>query len=418
MSKVGVRSLLASVVAAGLGAALTIAPAGIAGAAGDNSPGVTSNSITIGLDTSLTGPAASGFPNAVKGIEARFALQNAHGGIDGRKLKLLVADDGSSFTGAQTAVADLVEVKHVFGLIFISDLTSGGAYKLPQQLGVPVVGFPTDGPEWGEQPNTNMVSTYGDVGHQLPTSTADAEIAKLVGATNMGVLALANEPPSDIGGQYFEEAAKEVGVKIGYKNYSIPFGSVNVGPIVLGMKSAGVQGFISLILENSALSVLTAAKQAGLVLKAPILSAGYGQDILNSPTERQAADGAIFFVSQVPVEEHTPATRAEQAAFAKYEHFSGVPDLNWTQGWIAADIWIKGLEKAGKNPTRASFLRAIRSVKGYTANGLLPQPLDFSLKDFGHNPPTSCLYFVRLEGSKFVPLNKGKPLCGKTVNRT
>jgi branched-chain amino acid transport system substrate-binding protein len=400
-----------------LGTVLTsVATAQVAGASsGGAAPGVTANQITLGLVTSQTGAAAANFTGAVQGAQARFDAQNAAGGVDGRKIKLVVADDQTSFTAAQTAVNDLIQVQNAFGLIFISDLTAGGAYKAAQQAGVPVVGFPTDGPEWGEQPNTNMVSTEGDLGATPPANTVTPKLAKLVGARNMAVLAIANEPPSDIAGQDFVKAAGAVGLKVGYQNYSIPLGGVDVTATVLAMKQAGVDGFDSLMLDTTNFAVMEAAKQAGLKLVAPIQAVGYDQALLDNPSALQAAQGGIFSVGQVPFEEKTSATKAEQAAFVKYEHFSGVPNLNWTEGWISADLWIHGLQKAGKNPTRSSFLSAVRSIKGYTAEGLLPLSIDLSSKDFGKNPSTSCQYFVKLEGTTFTPLNGGKAICGSVV---
>ena len=117
--------------------------------------------------------------------------------------------------------------------------------------------------------------------------------------------------------------------------------------MVLGMKSAGVDSFMSNMLEATGLAVIETAKQAGIKLVDPELITGYGQDILASQTSLQAGQGAIFAVPQVPVELKTPATQAEQAAFSQYAHFTGVPDLNWTIGWTAADLFIKGLQAAG-----------------------------------------------------------------------
>jgi branched-chain amino acid transport system substrate-binding protein len=168
----------------------------------------TSSPITIGIVTSLTGPASANFTGAVQGAQARFDLQNAQGGVNGHQLKLLSGDDTSSPSGAETAVGELVQERKVFGLIFISDLTAAGAYRLPQQLGVPVVGFPTDGPEWAEQPNTNMVATWGDQTANPPITTVYAKIAQLVGAKNMADLAIGNEPPSDVAAQNFAKAAQ------------------------------------------------------------------------------------------------------------------------------------------------------------------------------------------------------------------
>jgi hypothetical protein len=47
----------------------------------------------VGLIVDLTGPGASAYAIAVKGVEARFGLQNAEGGVYGRPLKLATADE-------------------------------------------------------------------------------------------------------------------------------------------------------------------------------------------------------------------------------------------------------------------------------------------------------------------------------------
>jgi branched-chain amino acid transport system substrate-binding protein len=380
-----------------------------------STPGITAHQITLGLDTPLTGPASANFEGALQGAQARIDLQNAEGGVDGRKIKLDVADDQSSPTVAQTAVSSLVQTDNVFGLIFISESVDE-AYKLPQQLGVPVVGAAVDGPEWAEQPNTNMVAITGDQGPNLPVYTNIAKALKLAGGTNLAALGIEDVETSAVGVQAFVKSAKEVGLKVGYINTDIPVGSVDTGSVVLAMKSADVNGFASYQLDTTDFSIMEGAKQAGLTLKAPFDYTSYGQDLLNSTSARQAAQGLIVILQQAPVELHTKATEAEQAAFKKYEHFSGVPNLNWTYGWESADLYIYGLQKAGKNPTRAKVLSAIRNSNNWTANGLLPTPRDFSLKDFGSGPSTLCSYFVRLEGSTFDTLNNGKPICGSLVN--
>ena len=65
---------------------------GTAGAAASGSP------ITIVMITSLTGEGSSEFSNAPAGFNARIALQNAEGGIDGHKINGVVLDDQTSPT--------------------------------------------------------------------------------------------------------------------------------------------------------------------------------------------------------------------------------------------------------------------------------------------------------------------------------
>ena len=39
---------------------------------------------------------------------------------------------------------------------------------------------------------------------------------------------------------------------------------------------------------------------------------------------------------------------------------------------------IKGLQLAGPNPTHASVINALRNLKSYSGNGLLPENLNYS----------------------------------------
>jgi branched-chain amino acid transport system substrate-binding protein len=365
--------------------------------------------------TSLTGPAAQNFNGAEQGAAARFALQNAGGGVNGHQLKLVAADDNSTVQGGQIAVQDLVQQKKVFSLIFVSDLVSAG-YRSAQHENIPVVGAPIDGPEWGTHPNTNMVSVSGNQPPVPPANTQQAVVAKQAGATNMAALAIANEEPSIQGEQEFIAGAKAIGLKVGYYNDSTPIGSVNVTSLVLAMKQAGVDGFQSAMLDNTNFAIMTTAKQAGLKLVAPMQDVGYDQALLDDASAVQAAQGGIFSVVQVPFEEHTAATQREQGAFERYEHFSGVPNLNWSYGWLSADLTIRGLQAAGRDPTRTSFLNALRNLKGWTAEGLLPTAPDFSLANFGKLASnTACSYYVQFKGTSFVPMNNGKPICGVFV---
>ena len=403
----GVVALLAAAAACGSSSSGT-SPAKEAGSGSAATP------ITIGVVTSKTGAAAADFYGNVQGAEARIDLQNASGGVNGHRLKVVIGDDTSTDQGGQTAVSELIQQRKVFGMLFLSDFVSS-AYRTAQQEGVPVVGWAVDGPEWGVKPDTNMVAVEGDVAPVPPPNTLTAKVAKMVGAKNMASLAIGGEETSVVGAKAFDTAAASIGLKVGYSNYSVPVGTVNVGPIVLAMKQAHVDGFASEMLDTTDFAIISGARQAGLKLVAPISVTGYGQDLLTQPTALQAAQGAIFGVYQTPVSEHTAATVEEQAAFEKYEHFSGVPSLAWTAGWTSADLFIQGLKRAGSTPTRTSFLRALHDTTGWTAGGLLPTAPDFSLADFGKSAKTQCLYYVKLSGSKFVPLAGGKPVCGTEV---
>lgn len=377
--------------------------------------GITPTKISIGLVTSLTGLAASNFNGSQQGAQARIDVQNAEGGVDGRQISLVTSDDTSTPTGVDAAVQSLVTEKNVFGLLFISDVVTS-AYKIPQKLGIPVVGAAVDGPEWGQQPNTNMFSVLGNEGPTgITVSEELPQVMKLAGATNVASIGNGNEPASAFVAKAFAAGAQADGLKVGYQNYTVPLGTVDMTSIALTMKTLGIDGFYAPTIEPTIFALLSDLQAEGSPQKADVSATGYGQDIFSDPTAVKAGQGAIFTAEQVPVEEKTPATLAEQAAFAKYEHFAGIPNLNWSFGWESADLLIKGLQAAGQNPTRSSFISALHSMGTYDGAGLDASPVDISLSGFGKFPATSCGYFVKLEGQSFVPLNNGKAICGKNL---
>ena len=390
----------------------TSSPAG--GSNQASAPGVTPTKITVGLVTDQTGVEAAQFNGAKQGADARFQVQNAEGGVNGRQLQVTVADDGSNPQGAQTAVSDLVS-KKVFGLIFVSGVT-GTAYKVPQQQGIPVVGAPVDGVEWGTQPNTNMFSVGGNEGATgIAVSTVMPNVMKIEGATNVASLGYGNEPASALSAKAFTTGAKAAGLKVGYENYSIPLGSVDLTAVALAMKQAHVDGFYAAMIDTTNFALLSGLRNEGAVMKAAVLATGYGQEILDQPTALAAGQGGIFGTMQTPVELKTPATIAEQQAFQKYENFTGIPNLNWSYGWLTADLFIQGLKAAGQNPTRGLFISGLHNVKNWDGEGLLPAPVDLSLSGFGKFPSQSCEWFVKLQGSAFVVQNGNKPVCGNIL---
>ena len=132
--------------------------------------------ITIAYISSLTGPGAAEDASSPAGFDARIALQNAEGGIDGHKLVPLVVDDQTSPSAIATAVQDADS--KAFAIVSQSPLFFLAA-KYPQQQGIPVTGSYSDGPEWGEQPYTNMfASDAGSVDPKYPVNTQAGKLLK------------------------------------------------------------------------------------------------------------------------------------------------------------------------------------------------------------------------------------------------
>src|SRR5262249_38634960 len=79
--------------------------------------GVTDSEIRFGISAAFTGPAKELGQNMKRGIEAAFNLANANGGVYGRQLRLVAADDGYEPARAAVTMKQLYERDQVFGLV-------------------------------------------------------------------------------------------------------------------------------------------------------------------------------------------------------------------------------------------------------------------------------------------------------------
>jgi branched-chain amino acid transport system substrate-binding protein len=362
--------------------------------------------------TSLTGSDSSNSVNIPKGFAARIAAQNAAGGVDGRKLTYVVEDDQSSTAQALTA-AQVAANDGAFAIDYNSPFAFG-AIKYMTKANIPVVGGGYDGPEW-TIPSTypNMFSWSPEVWASNPIYTTTAAFIKSEGGTRVASVGYSISPSSTAAAKGMAPAAKAVGISAPYIDTSLPFGTVNVTAIALQMKAENVDALYGPIDPNTLLAILTAAKDAGVNIKVPSLATGYGEDFLTDPGSRQAAQNSYMISNgQVPVELNTAATMKEQAAFSKYEGFTGIPDFGWTQGYISADLLINGLAVAGQNPTRDSFISNLRKVTNYNAEGLASSTANYS----NENPPSQqCAYYVKLVGSQFIVQNNNQKVCGTLI---
>ncbi len=79
--------------------------------------GITANEIVFGISAPLTGSARDLGLQMRTGIETAFSSQNDDGGVNGRTLRLAAADDGYEPTRTAETVKDLFEKERIFGFV-------------------------------------------------------------------------------------------------------------------------------------------------------------------------------------------------------------------------------------------------------------------------------------------------------------
>jgi len=336
--------------------------------------------------------------------------------VDGHKIIPLVIDDQTSPTAIATAVQDAIS-RGAFGIVSASPLFFLAA-KYPNEQGMPVTGGSFDGPEWGEQPYTNMfASDTGSVDTKYPVSTGIGAFLKSHGGTVVASYGYGISPSSLRSAVGTGESFQHAGGKSGVVDTSIPFGGVDFTTEALIAKQKGVNAIYAGMDNNSNFALAKALENDGVKTKVLVFPTGYEPDIISSPVWK-TVQGDYFDTEFRPVQLPDAGTRQMVAALKKYggRPTSQFPSFNIYESWLGADLMIKGLEMAGPNPTRANVIKDLRSIKSYNGNGLLPVSINYSTI-FGHDLSSICGWYMQAKPKGFVPTST-QPICGHDIPGT
>jgi branched-chain amino acid transport system substrate-binding protein len=395
------------------GGSATTSGSGGGGNGGATAPGVTATTIKVGFITSVTGNASSTFSDSEKGALAAFTAINNAGGINGRKIELVTADDQSSPTGDLSAMQSVIS-QGVFMIENYSPYLFGG-FKVATTAGIPVIGGGFDGPEWAT--SNNMFSYLGGVSSDEYNNTTQwPNFFKLVGATSVGGLAYGISPSSIASINSLAKGLQAIGLKMGYQNLTVPFGSVDVTSYVLAMKQAGVNGAACSCVQSTNLAMFTGLKQAGMTNVKALSFASADSSVFSNATTAQAAQGAYFNTLIPPPDVNSTATTTfmqNVAAVDPSYKVGTIPSFGLTGAYLAAEVGLYGLNLVGPALTRANFINKMNQQTNFNAGGLLATTVGWANR--GTPPAQTCSYYVQVSGTNFVTINNKQPICGKPL---
>ncbi|ONH24637.1 ABC transporter substrate-binding protein [Pseudofrankia asymbiotica] len=409
------RKRILGVAAAGA-TALLVAAAGCGGSSGSDGGGGGGNAsapagkktITVGILTDVTGAAASGNKTSVDGVKAGvvYAARN------GYNIKYVVGDTQTTPDGALSAAQKMVTQDHVLVVIAHSALAFTAANYLTAHK-VPVVGMAEDGPEWITA--KNMFSVVGAL-QQTKVATTIGKFFKQQSVTNVASIGYSVSPLSSESALASGESAKAAGLQVGYLNAKFPFGSTDVGPTVLAMKKAGIDGFTASVDPNTSFALITGLRQQGVALKVALLPTGYGGDLEQAgPGALNAAQNVYFQLGYEPIELQTAATKQFQSDL-KDAKVTTVPTYAMYNGYAAVGLLVRGLKGAGANPTQASLITSLSGIHDWDAMGLFGgRKLDINDRENIVGGAGNCTWVTKLEGDKFTPVKGADPICGDVI---
>ena len=358
--------------------------------------GVTDDSVLVGCSNSFSGPLVyPGTQLVNNGLEAYFGYTNDRGGVHGRKIRTQYYDDGYKPQNAVANTKRLVEQDKVFAIVSsqgtgavmatVKYLTQNKVPLLFPFQGVPITGQKTIFTSFTPYPNqSELVVTW---------------LVKVKGFKRIGILY-----QDDKYGYTFRDPAKKTLAKFGLQlaaAESYKRGAKDLSAQVAKLRRANLDACLLVATPPPGAAFLREAHKQGwkdtkIISSGPLtdekyinLSGGVGEGIW----------GLSLWPD--PVNSNEPAVVEYREIVEKYgKDRDKTPNRYSLYGYFYAKVFVAGLQRAGKNLTRESYIAALEGIKDWK-NGITP-PISFSASD--HLAQNSG-FMVEVQKGVFRPIS-------------
>jgi branched-chain amino acid transport system substrate-binding protein len=366
------KRLVFSVVIAG--AVMTLGLTG-ALATPQATPGVSNTTVDIGGTFPLSGPVSFYAPIA-KGMTAYFSFVNKRTGKDhkrgvyGRQIHFHVYDDQYVPANAVQGTRQLVEQDHVFAMVGglgTDNQTAVRDYlnqsKVPQLF--VSTGATTFDADYAKYPWT--------IGWQPTYHAEGAAYAQYLNANDSGAKVGVLYQNDDYGHDYlnsFTAALKNKNQVVDSEGYEVTAPSVQSQ--VVKLKASGADTFLVLATPTATIQALVIAYKIGWKPKLYVNSVS-ATDTFLSLAQKSAgsADAVNGVITDQYLKDPGDASQRKDPGVKLYFRLmnkygpSGarITDILYLYGMAKAHTFVTALYQAGKNPTRASLMKAARNLK-------------------------------------------------------
>ena len=332
--------------------------------------GVTKDSIKIGMHNSLTGPIAVFGLTYERVARLLIDKANAEGGINGRKIDLLVEDDRGDPGGGVAAVTKLIDRDKVF-------LVLGGAFTPVTLAAFPrviekglIYWSPASSAPLLTKPFKKLTFQA-----QLPLDDHALVVANLVASMKpkkIGFIGENNEY-GKVTHDASVEALEKKRLKIDVDETIEPNAS-SAAAQISKFKAAGVDVIIHGGTPRALAFIIREIYKQGV--KAPLISFGGGS----------AASIFELVESEAPIEYYAVsplACRLTDPCAAEFnkvwkEKFPNDPPLVWTaQGYAAMQMFLEGLRRAGPDLTSTKLIETFETMPEFKSP-IIPYPMKFT----------------------------------------
>jgi len=353
-------------------------------------PGVTANQVLIGAFQDQSGPAAVVGINMRKGMEAYFNWINSKGGVNGRKIRFIVEDDGFQPSRSIAAAKKLIEQDKVFALVgtlgtpgvqaTIDYIQSKKVPSIYQGSGISELAFPPKRYFFPVQPN--FISEGRIIAQYVVEGLKCKRIAVACEQT-------------DIGSEGLRGIKEQLAVYKMQPVEVVNFGAADVdfSSQVLKLIKAKPD---AVIIYSTLKPCAGFLKQADLMgLDAQFLTTYVNADPIQMPALAGEACVGLIAPGWVPVlgndEDSVKYLEIYQATYP-----NEMPSAFAAAGFIAAEVFCEGLRRCGANPTREGLVAAMETFRDW--NGIMAKGITYTQE---WRSGKASMYFMRFAKPKF-----------------
>jgi branched-chain amino acid transport system substrate-binding protein len=327
-------------------------------------PGVTDTEIVLGTHLPLSGMAAAWGVDLKAGMDAYFEYVNDQGGVNGRKIKLLVED--SQFTGAAASevVRKLVEQDKVFAIMGgLGSAAHAAVWKYLEDKGVPDMFILAGDTKWTDpvvKTRFAFLVEYVTEGKILGKYIADNFAGK-----KLGIIA-ENDEFGKGGEQGLREGVKDANMDIVVEYYEETQSDLIAQ--VQRLKNENVDVIAAYTMPIQAASMIKGAHET-LSWDVPIVITGLDAvEIIAQLAGMKNIEGTVSVVfAHQAYEKDDPGIARHHEMMAKYG--PGVTPTNLTLvGATVAEAMTQILKETGSDLTREKFLDTAESVCGWVCS--------------------------------------------------
>ena len=344
---------------------------------GSSAPGVTATSITFGTHQPLTGPAAPGYSEIAPASQAYFNYVNAHGGVFGRKIHLVIKDDAYNPTNTVNVVHQLVLQSNVFGIYEgLGTPTHTKVVSFLNTSKVPDIFVASGCPCWDN--GASQPYTFGwQPNYTIEGKILGQYIKQHFAGKKIGVLF----QDDDFGQGGLAGIQDEVGSSIVSKQPYQP-GVTSLATQITAIKSSGAQVLVDFTVPiYTAIAQLTAFTlhyTPQLVVSSVGIDPTTVGGLLKTISKGKASGTALIegAITDGYLPSNTDTSNPWIQLFEKVHttYDPGVPfDGNVEYGMANAYTLVQALKAAGKSLTRQGLINAINNNGGsWKGPGLVP----------------------------------------------